>query len=120
LRREQLGYTLEHIVQKGGTNMSLLKIFLLAGGISFALASGASAQETHTIIPEGSAVIIHPKVPGKTIKVGKVGHQHFTTKGRELPAGAAIYRTGGKLYIYEPPANSTDQEFMDQAKGWVE
>jgi hypothetical protein len=114
--------------------MSLVKIALLAASISLACVAGANAQvtppakepaatgtpinEPAALIPEGSAVVLHPTMKGRILKVGKKGHAEILSKGRELPAGAAIYRKGGKLYIYEPPANTTGKELFDRSKYW--
>ena len=120
--------------------MALVRIVLLAGGISFALAASAFAQAVEgskaaetgktesgeqwnlETIPEGTCVLMANGKGGKAIriKIGKKGHAALlaSRSAIELPAKTMIYRKDGKLYLVPDRKMPDSSMLFDKVKGW--
>jgi hypothetical protein len=115
--------------------MSVVKIALLAGGMSLALATGAFAQARETgaaestdqwnldTIPEGTGVMMATAKGTKStkLKIGKKGHtQLMASKSAiELPSKTMIYKKNGKLYLVTDRKMPEGNMLFDQTKGWA-
>jgi hypothetical protein len=97
---------------------------LVIGLSSAALAQAPAPKSTGkssqvTTLGEGEAVMIGPKsqrLHKSNSKVTAARHQSAMAKGaKEIPAGAVIYKQGGKLYMLQDSGNEkASQTFQDQ------
>jgi hypothetical protein len=97
---------------------------LVIGLSSAALAQAPAPKSTGkssqvTTLGEGEAVMIGPKgqrLHKSNSKVTAAKHQSAVAKGaKEIPAGAVIYKQGGKLYMLQDSGNEkASQTFQDQ------
>jgi hypothetical protein len=94
--------------------MSNLKAILVASSLAAFLVSGASAQTfqgTGSELPDGHMIIIPDSgaQAGKltTKKLGPKKHAAAMKSAKAMPAGTAVYRSGGKLYLVENPKMET-------------
>ena len=106
------------------------RVLLLVGasaliGISSAAIAQAPAPKATgkssevTTLGEGEAIMIGPKgqrLHKSNSKVTSAKHQSAVAKGaKEIPAGAVIYKQGGKLYMLQDRGNErASQTFQDQ------
>jgi hypothetical protein len=105
------------------------RLLLMAGtslviGLSSAALAQTPAAKTGkssqvTTLGEGEAVMIGPKgqrLHKSNSKVTAAKHQSAVAKGaKEIPAGAVIYKQGGKLYMLQDSGNEkASQTFQDQ------
>ena len=98
------------------------KALLAAGaGVLIGLSSPALAQTKKstpaTTIGEGEALMVNgANVHKSNSPVTAAQHSAAVSKGaKEIPAGAVIYKQGGKLYMLQDTANErASQNFQDQ------
>jgi hypothetical protein len=114
--------------------MSVVKMALLAGGMSLALATAAVAQAVEIgkaegtdqwnldSIPEGTGVIMATTMGAKAtkMKIGKRGHALLLSARAaiELPAKTMIYRKDGKFYLVGDKKMPDNSMLFDKTKGW--
>jgi hypothetical protein len=104
-------------------------LLMTTAGVLIGLSSAAMAQAPApkstgkssqvTTLGEGEAVMIGPKgqrLHKSNSKVTAARHQSAMAKGaKEIPAGAVIYKQGGKLYMLQDSRNEkASQTFQDQ------
>jgi hypothetical protein len=103
--------------------MSVSKNALLAAGacVVIGLSSVAIAQTkkstTATTIGDNEAIMVNgANVHKSNSAVTAAQHSAAMSKGaKEIPAGAVIYKQGGKLYMLQDTANErASQSFQDQ------
>ena len=109
--------------------MSLVKVALLASGLSLALAMSASGQAGResqaevsatpnldlNAIPEGTG--LHLGARSTRQKIGKKGHATLAPHRVELSARTMIYKHQGKLYLVtDKPVGG--RMLFDQSKDW--
>jgi len=98
------------------------KALLAAGAaVLIGLSSAAVAQSKKstpaTTIGDGEAIMVNgANVHKSNSQVTPAQHSAAMAKGaKEIPAGAVIYKQGGKLYMLQDTANErASQSFQDQ------
>ncbi|MGH6742878.1 MAG: hypothetical protein ACREDY_28255 [Bradyrhizobium sp.] len=114
--------------------MSVVKMALLAGGMSVVLATAAFPQPVDIgkaegtdqwnldSIPEGTGVILATTVGAKAtrMKIGRRGHALLLSARAaiELPARTMIYRKDGKFYLVGDKKMPDNSMLFDKTKGW--
>jgi hypothetical protein len=86
------------------------KAILIATVATFGLVGYASAQE----MKEGTAIHVTSKGKSHVVNLTKAHHEKMMKMGHEIPAGAIIYRSGGKTYLLENTAGTSASKTMIQ------
>jgi hypothetical protein len=102
-------------------SVSTKALLAAAAGVLIGLSSVAIAQTkkstSATTIGEGEALMVNgANVHKSNSQVTAAQHSTAVSKGaKEIPAGAVIYKQGGKLYMLQDNANErASQNFQDQ------
>ena len=77
--------------------MSMSKIGAIAGT---AVVLAATAVFAMTKMTDGEGIYVSPS-GYHVVKSSGAGHAQIMKHARSLPAGAVVYRSGGKLYLLE-------------------
>ncbi len=81
--------------------MSLSKIVLAAAGLAAALATTAVRAEEIRDVQERHAMYLDTQGRMHMMPLNAAGHGMVMKHGRALPAGAMVYRSGGRFYFLE-------------------
>jgi hypothetical protein len=83
--------------------MSLSKLALAAVAAAGILgATGAHAADTQ-VSEDGHMMFVGPDNRYHDMKLSAAGHKMMMEHAQALPAGAVVYRSGGKIYILQDP-----------------
>lgn len=83
------------------------------------VAAGAFAQSGRSM-SDRQAVYVAPDGTSSMLSANAKGHEMIMKNGRELPAGAIIYRSGGKLYVVEDRKMSNGAMLFADMDGWFD
>ena len=81
--------------------MSLSKLVLAAAGLAAVLATTAVRAEEIRDVEERHAMYLDTQGRMHMMTLNAAGHGMMMKHGRPLPAGAMIYRSGGRFYMLE-------------------
>jgi len=81
--------------------MSLSKVVLIAAGLAGVFATTAVRAEEIRDVEERHAMYLDTKGKLHMMTLNAAGHGMMMKHARALPAGAMIYRSGGKFYFVE-------------------
>jgi hypothetical protein len=106
--------------------MARSTIAILAGATAVALVATAALAETARSMNDRQAIYVSPSGAHDVLTPNPKGHDMIMKEGRELPAGAILYRSGGKLYVLEDRKMasgamlfSSMKDWFDQATGYI-
>jgi hypothetical protein len=92
-------------------------IAILAGAATVALvATTATAGNMN----DRQAIYVSPSGTHDVLTPTAKGHDTIMKEGRELPAGAIIYRNGSKLYVLEDRKMASGAMLFSSMKEWFD
>jgi len=99
--------------------MSMSKILLLAGGLAGVFATTAVRAEEIRDVEERHAMYLDARGRMHMMTLNTAGHAMMMKHGHALPAGAMVYRSGGKFYVLENKKMAGGTMFDTMAK-WTD
>jgi hypothetical protein len=99
--------------------MSMSKIVLIACGLAGVLATSAARAEEIRDVEERHAMFLDTAGKMHMITLNTAGHDMVMKNGRELPAGALVYRAGGKFYVVENKKMTDGKMMFDSLQSWT-
>ncbi|RAI42790.1 hypothetical protein [Rhodoplanes roseus] len=95
-------------------------IAMLAGVAALAMATGVVSAQTARGMTDRQAIYVSPSGAHDVLTPNAAGHAMIMKEGRELPAGAIVYRNGGKLYVLEDRKMSGGAMLFSSMQGWFD
>lgn len=100
--------------------MQTTKLALVVGAMTLAFTGLAHAQGADPWdLKERMGIFVDDSGKAKLMRMTDTGHATIMREGRALPAGAIVYRSGGKLYLLEDKKMSDGKMMFDKAGDWM-
>ncbi|MFD2183177.1 hypothetical protein [Rhodoplanes azumiensis] len=101
-----------------------MRKFRLVSSATIAAVLVSAAAVAQSAMADRQAVYVSPTGSQSVLTANAKGHDMIMKHGRELPAGAIVYRNGGKLYVVEDRKMPNGamlfadmEDWFDRAKG---
>jgi hypothetical protein len=99
--------------------MSMSKIILLACGLAGVFAATAVRAEEIRDVEERHAMYLDARGRMHMMTLNTAGHSMMMKHGHALPAGAMVYRSGGRFHVLENKKMAGGMMFDTMAK-WTD